>query len=691
MRYSAAGAVVWALLSCMLAGCRDVVEPRAPVDSVKVTGAPAGPVASGTTVQLAATALNASGGALANRPVSWRSSDTTVATVSAAGLVRTSGAGVATIVASVEGKEGAAPLDVRVAVRPGRDGGTFTLFDGAVSLVVPPNTFRDTVTLLIRPADASVTDPRLVPGTAYEIGPEAVVGLGVRLTLRYDPARVPLELREADLRLHRYIGGVWFHDRGSRVAPDLRTVTGSVQQAGTYAVRSPSVSRVALVGPLSVGGALFAGQTAQLTAVLLDANGDTLRGRAVAWSSSDPLRATVDGSGRVTAVSAGEATVRATSENRSAEVSLTTFARPVADWSRASEWTTTQGNARHSGYVAATLDPATFRELWVVDLGNGGALNPVVAGDGKVFVSTAHYSAPDRLLALDARTGATRWSHDFGGVEMVHPPAYGNGRVYAMTWGESAWLWSFDGHDGAQRFRAVYSSSQGFERAAPVVADSGVFAAAGYYGGIYRFDASTGAPSYHVPLPLSSSNWSPAVADGRVYAYDEKGLVALHSRSGAVAFRIADPRLQSSNAPVLDASDNLVAVGQGHLFLLGLQSRQVAWEWPGDFSPGSPTVTDRVVYVNNGGYLEAREKGRGTLLWGWKPPEGGLEGTTVATDNIVFVRSRSVADRRTTYALDARTGKQVWSYPAGGHLALSSQGILFIAQGSGKLAAISVR
>jgi hypothetical protein len=33
----------------------------------------------------------------------------------------------------------------------------------------------------------------------------------------------------------------------------------------------------------------------------------------------------------------------------------------------------------------------------------------------------------------------------------------------------------------------------------------------------------------------------------------------------------------------------------------------------------------------------------------------------------------------------------VWSYPAGGSLTLSAQGILFIAQSSGRLTAISVR
>jgi hypothetical protein len=45
--------------------------------------------------------------------------------------------------------------------------------------------------------------------------------------------------------------------------------------------------------------------------------------------------------------------------------------------------------------------------------------------------------------------------------------------------------------------------------------------------------------------------------------------------------------------------------------------------------------------------------------------------------------------RRSRYAIDIGSHQQVWSYPAGGALALSKQGVLFIAQQSGRLAARS--
>jgi outer membrane protein assembly factor BamB len=58
----------------------------------------------------------------------------------------------------------------------------------------------------------------------------------------------------------------------------------------------------------------------------------------------------------------------------------------------------------------------------------------------------------------------------------------------------------------------------------------------------------------------------------------------------------------------------------------------------------------------------------------------------IATKNMLLVSTAT-----NTYAVDLPTRTQVWSYPAGGHLTLSAQGILFIAQSTGKLSAISVR
>src|SRR3989454_2699803 len=70
------------------------------------------------------------------------------------------------------------------------------------------------------------------------------------------------------------------------------------------------------VSPAAASIAL--GQTVQLTATPRDSQGNGLAGRVVAWSTSDASVATVSGSGLVTAVAVGGATITATSEGKSA-------------------------------------------------------------------------------------------------------------------------------------------------------------------------------------------------------------------------------------------------------------------------------------------------------------------------------------------------------------------------------------
>jgi uncharacterized protein YjdB len=75
---------------------------------------------------------------------------------------------------------------------------------------------------------------------------------------------------------------------------------------------------------------LAIGATQQLTATTLDANGNTLSGRAVTWATSDATKATVSASGLVSAVAPGIATITATSETKTGTSTITVSPPPVA-------------------------------------------------------------------------------------------------------------------------------------------------------------------------------------------------------------------------------------------------------------------------------------------------------------------------------------------------------------------------
>lgn len=85
--------------------------PPIPVAIVEVTPASA-TVAVNATVQLTATPKDANGNPLTGRPVTWTTSNATLATVSASGLVTGKAVGLATITATAESKSGTAAITV---------------------------------------------------------------------------------------------------------------------------------------------------------------------------------------------------------------------------------------------------------------------------------------------------------------------------------------------------------------------------------------------------------------------------------------------------------------------------------------------------------------------------------------------------------------------------------------------------
>ena len=87
-------------------------EPNVPVATVTVTPSTSN-IAVGGEVQLQAATLDASGGTLTGRQITWASSDGTIATVSKSGVVTGIAEGDATVTATSETKAGSAVVTVQ--------------------------------------------------------------------------------------------------------------------------------------------------------------------------------------------------------------------------------------------------------------------------------------------------------------------------------------------------------------------------------------------------------------------------------------------------------------------------------------------------------------------------------------------------------------------------------------------------
>src|SRR5439155_1155997 len=251
--------------------------------SVPVTPAAAS-VQVGQTMQLAATPKDANGNPLSGRIISWSSSNTSVVGVNSSGLVTAVATGGATITATSEGQSGTA------------------------SITVPP---VPVATVAVTPASASVDEGKTVQLTATP----------------KDAAGNPLTGRTV----------TWASSNtAAATVSSSGLVTGKVAGAATITATSETVSGtsaitvvhvpVAAVAVTPASASLPAGQTVQLTATLKDANGNTLTGRTVTWASSNTAAATVTGSGLVSGVTAGTATITATSETVSGTAAVTVTA-----------------------------------------------------------------------------------------------------------------------------------------------------------------------------------------------------------------------------------------------------------------------------------------------------------------------------------------------------------------------------
>jgi len=147
------------------------VTPPAPVETVAISPATGGYLPTTVGVPLTATMRDANGGTLTGRTATWSSSNTSVATVTSAGVVTALTPGTVTITATSEGKNGTATYTATSGLRSGV-GQTFGNSTGAsafYAVYVPAGSTQLVITLrngngdpdlyVYRPGQALTTTP----------------------------------------------------------------------------------------------------------------------------------------------------------------------------------------------------------------------------------------------------------------------------------------------------------------------------------------------------------------------------------------------------------------------------------------------------------------------------------------------------------------------------------------------------
>jgi len=282
-----AGTVTVAASTAGLSGLASVTVSDRDVASVQLLPA-AMFIRVGATGVLEARTLDSQGGALTGRPIVWTTSNSQVATVDATGIVTARAAGTATITATSEGRSGSAVITVT------------SVPVTAVSLTPSIDTLNagETVqlTVVTRDAGGAVLTGRTVTWSAADTRVVTVSSSGLV----------------------------------SAIAPGTTTVVATSEgrtATSTLVVLARPVASVNVTPPSST---VIVGDVLPLAAQLTDGQGTVLSGRVVTWTSSNPSVASVDGTGRVTAVAPGNVIVTATSEVRSGTATVRVNAVPVS-------------------------------------------------------------------------------------------------------------------------------------------------------------------------------------------------------------------------------------------------------------------------------------------------------------------------------------------------------------------------
>lgn len=290
------------------------------------------------------------------------------------------------------------------------------------------------------------------------------------------------------------------------------------------------------------------------------------------------------------------------------------------------------------------VEAETGKVLWKKQMTHCAAASPTVA-DGVVYQAFMHQlpcqaHLPDArgfLVAWDARTGRRLWSFPAGAIEST-PLTVGHD-LYFGSWDHRLYALALR---GTRRPRLRWTFTADDEIIAAPAYEGGTVYVATSAGSLYALDARTGRQRWRTESFARFGRReyfyaTPTVAYGRVYIGNADGTVyAFGARSGRL-----------------------------------LWARQV-----GTYVYTAAAVWRRTVYVGTwDGYFVALDAATGDVRWR-HDSQGGMTGGPTVMAGLVYYSSVGTFDqadhqrrvesgRPSTFALDARDGKLVWSFPDG--------------------------
>src|SRR5437867_2007648 len=264
-------------------------------------------------------------------------------------------------------------------------------------------------------------------------------------------------------------------------------------------------------------------------------------------------------------------------------------------------------DARHTLFnpLERTLNRSNVAELslqWEFMTGNGTGIAPLsgpALADGVLYVGSY---AETTFRALDAETGAIRWSYT--GLNFFSDPAVGSGHVYTASLDGNLYAFPRNCVGTCTPTWAVPVGTLG-TNSPPTFANGNIYIG-GYDGRVYAFDATTGTLLWSArvnnPRLNNPLNFAPAVSRDRVFVSGNLGVYAFPTNCGTPCAPLWIARTQFSPDAAPAVADGLVLVGdyQGTIYAFDWATGTLEWKGTVMAPPQAIAIADGVAYVTSG-------------------------------------------------------------------------------------------
>lgn len=305
---------------------------------------------------------------------------------------------------------------------------------------------------------------------------------------------------------------------------------------------------------------------------------------------------------------------------------------------------------------------------------------PPTVAYGRVFVQQVQ----GRFFALNARTGRVLWRRRWKGVCNAASPTVANGYVYEVyvarpcTYGSrsgAGFVVSWNARTGRRVWRLYI---RGGSESSPVVVRRTLYFGA-WDDKLWAVDVRRPRrPRVRWRAALGEElNGGPAYWRGTMYIGGMGGHVfAVSARTGRLRWRASGSSEGFYATPAVAYGRVYATNVNGGVYAFGARTGHLLWsQRAGTYAYAAPVVWNRTVYVGSyDGRMYALDAATGDVKWTYSAPSAIHGAPTIMHGLLYFSTCGRCGHRgsryaklgaRGTFAIDARTGKLVWSFPDG--------------------------